>query len=66
MADLDARLEPVLRLLELRIELVRELAHRQSAAKPELVELPVASQFRSELPRPLKSGQAAVPTSATC
>ena len=52
MPDLDARLEPILRLLR-RHDLVRELAHRQSPAKPELVDSLVERQYESELRRRL-------------
>ena len=52
MPDLDARLEPLLRLL-CRHDLVRELAHRQSPARPELVDSLVERQYESELRRRL-------------
>jgi magnesium transporter len=52
MLDLDARLEPILRLLH-RHDLVRSLAHRQSPAKAELVDSLVERQYESELRRRL-------------
>ena len=52
MPDVDARLEPLLRLL-CRHDLVRELAHRQSPARPELVDSLVERQYESELRRRL-------------
>lgn len=48
MSDLDARLEPILRLLE-RQDLVRELAQRESPTKPELIGSLVLRQHESEL-----------------
>jgi magnesium transporter len=52
MPDLDARLEPILRLLR-RHDLMRGLAYRQSPAKPELVGSLVERQYQSELRRRL-------------
>jgi magnesium transporter len=52
MPDLDARLEPIVRLLA-RHDLMRELAHRQSQTKPELVDSLVERQYASELRRRL-------------
>jgi magnesium transporter len=52
MADLDARLEPILRLLR-RHDMVRALAHRQSPHKPELVDSLVERQYQNELGRRL-------------
>jgi magnesium transporter len=52
MPDLDARLEPILRLLH-RHDLVRSLAQRQSPAKPELVDSLIERQYESELRRRL-------------
>jgi hypothetical protein len=52
MSDLDARLEPILRLLR-RHDLVHALAQRQSPAKPELAESLVERQYLSEFRRRL-------------
>jgi magnesium transporter len=52
MPDLDARLEPIVRLLS-RHDLVRDLAHRQSQTKQELVDSLVERQYESELRRRL-------------
>jgi len=48
--DLDARLEPILRLLR-RHDMVRALAQRESAHKPELVDSLVERQYQNELAR---------------
>lgn len=54
MDDLEVRLEPILRLLR-RHDLVRALAQRQSAHRPELVDSLVERQYQSELARRLRA-----------